>query len=133
MASGQHITRCNKLTIAFLLLSLTMFDSCQDLVPRDVQSVLFSGFRRSEIFGFLAGLGTTFAALPDLLRMFKRRSHLGMNPMMATIMGAFQIFWIYYGLLIDSRPVILWNLVAVFVNSITVGAYYYFAHKVKID
>jgi len=32
-----------------------------------------------------------------------------MNPTMAGITGVFQIAWIYYGLLIASRPVIAWN------------------------
>ena len=85
----------------------------------------------SEIVGFLAGLGTTFAAFPDLLAMLKRRSSLGMNPRMGTIMGAFQLLWIYYGLLIASRPVIVWNVIAVCINFLTVGAYAYFVRKEK--
>jgi MtN3 and saliva related transmembrane protein len=44
--------------------------------------------------------------------MFKRRSSAGMNPRMGAIMGAFQVLWIYYGLLIASRPVIIWNVIA---------------------
>ncbi|HEU4927114.1 MAG TPA: hypothetical protein VFT24_08695 [Vicinamibacterales bacterium] len=44
------------------------------------------------------------------------RSAQGMNPTMAGIMGLFQIFWIYYGLLIGSRPVLAWNMVAVVIN-----------------
>jgi len=35
---------------------------------------------------------------------------------MAAIMGVFQILWVYYGLLIASPPVIVWNVVAVLVN-----------------
>jgi hypothetical protein len=38
-------------------------------------------------------------------------------------MGGFQILWIYYGLLILSRPVIAWNTIAVVINLLTVGAY----------
>jgi uncharacterized protein with PQ loop repeat len=53
----------------------------------------------------MAGLGTTCAALPDLGAMLKRRSNAGMNPRMAAITGVFQIVWLYYGLLIASRPV----------------------------
>ena len=102
---------------------------CDDLVPRDIQSLFFPGFYRSEFVGFLAGLGTTFAALPDLLSMLRRRSSAGMNPRMAAITGAFQILWIYYGLLIASRPVILWNLIAVFINFFSVAAYCYFANR----
>jgi MtN3 and saliva related transmembrane protein len=43
-------------------------------------------------------------------------------------MGAFQILWVWYGLLIVSRPVVLWNIIAVATNFISVGAYFYFAH-----
>lgn len=87
-----------------------------------------------EIIGFVAGFGTTFAAVPDLIAMFKRRSSKGMNPTMASIMGTFQIVWIYYGVLIASRPVIAWNAVAVGINFLTVGAYFYFAsHEKKQD
>lgn len=81
----------------------------------------------TEIVGFVAGFGTTFAALPDLIAMLKRRSSEGMNPSMAAIMGTFQVVWVYYGMLIDSRPVMAWNIIAVVINSITVGAYFYFA------
>jgi MtN3 and saliva related transmembrane protein len=79
----------------------------------------------------LAGFGTTFAAVPDLVALLKRRSSAGMAPMMAAIMGAFQILWVYYGLLIDSRPVVAWNLVAVLINFLTVGVYWYFVRKEK--
>ena len=77
----------------------------------------------------MAGLGTTFAAVPDLVSMLKRRSRAGMYPMMAAIMGTFQILWVYYGFLIASRPVIVWNVVAVLINFLTVGAYSYFGRK----
>ena len=83
------------------------------------------------IVGIVAGFGTTFAAFPDFLAMLKRRSSLGMNPRMGAIMGAFQILWVYYGLLIASRPVIIWNVIAVFINFLTVGAYAYFLRKEK--
>jgi len=127
VAMGQS----NRRTLVVLFLSLTALSGCQDLVPRDTQSLFFPGLRRSEVFGFVAGFGTTFAALPDLVAMLKRRSSAGMSPMMATIMGAFQILWVYYGLLIDSRPVVAWNLVAVLINFFTAGAYWFFVSKEK--
>lgn len=80
-----------------------------------------------DIIGFVAGFGTTFAAMPDLIAMLKRRSCQGMNPTMAAIMGTFQIVWVYYGILIESRPVIIWNMIAVAINFLAVGAYFYFA------
>jgi uncharacterized protein with PQ loop repeat len=50
---------------------------------------------------------------------------------MAAIMGVFQLLWIYYGLLIASRPVIAWNMVAVIVNFISVAAYRHFVRREK--
>ena len=108
-----------------------MLSGCAGLIPKDTQSLLFPKFSRSEVLGFVAGFGTTFAALPDLIRMFRRRSSQGMNPTMAGIMGAFQILWVYYGLLILSRPVIVWNIVAVAVNFWSVWAYFRFARLEK--
>ncbi len=121
--------RSNRLVLSVLLLSLVAFCGCGELVPHDVQSLLIPRFHRSELIGFLAGLGTTFAAVPDLVAMLKRRSSAGMNPRMAAIMGVFQILWVYYGLLIASRPVIAWNVVAVLINSLSVGAYRHFARR----
>ncbi|HEY2912452.1 MAG TPA: hypothetical protein VGK21_03770, partial [Candidatus Angelobacter sp.] len=61
--------------------------------------------------------------------MFRRRSSAGMNPRMVAIMAIFQIVWVYYGLLILSRPVIAWNLIAVLTNSLSVGSYFYFVRR----
>lgn len=79
----------------------------------------------------MAGFGTTFAAVPDLVVMFRRRSSAGMNPRMAAILGVFQILWVYYGLLIASRPVVAWNVIAVLINFLSVGAYLHFVRKEK--
>ena len=112
-----------------VLLSIIILCGCEGLVIQDPSSLLVPRFQRSEILGFVAGFGTTFAAVPDLVRMFRRRSSKGMNPTMAGIMGIFQIIWVYYGLLILSRPVILWNLIAVIINFMTVWAYFRFARS----
>jgi len=71
----------NAVVPLWLLGGLTVA-GCSDLVPADPSSLLSSTLHRSEVVGFVAGLGTTFAAVPDL----------------------------YYGLLIASRPVVAWNV-----------------------
>ncbi len=116
-----------------LLLSLITLCGCQRLVPHDTTSLFLPKFHRSEIVGIMAGFGTTFAAVPDLVAMLRRRSSAGMNPRMTAIMGAFQILWVYYGLLILSRPVIAWNVFAVLINFLSVGAYLYFVRKERIE
>ncbi len=125
------MNRSNRVLFIVALPSLIALCGCQGLVPHDTQSLLFAGFKRSEIFGIVAGFGTTFAAVPDLVAMLRRRSSAGMNPRMAAIMCVFQILWVYYGLLIASRPVVLWNVIAVLVNFLSVGAYFYFVRKEK--
>ena len=115
----------NRLLILFSL----MLSGCEDLIVHDTSSLFFPGFRHSEVVGVLAGFGTTFAAVPDLIAMLKRRSSKGMNPRMAAIMGLFQIVWVYYGLLIASRPVIVWNIIAVLINFLSVAAYLWFARS----
>lgn len=125
--------RFHGLWLAVLFLSLGTLIGCQDLVPHDTSSLFLPRFQRSEIFGFIAGLGTTFAAVPDLVAMLRRRSSAGMNPRMVAIMGVFQVLWVYYGLLIASRPVIAWNVIAVLINFLSVGAYLYFVRKEKMQ
>jgi MtN3 and saliva related transmembrane protein len=125
-------TECsNRRTLGILVLSVLTLSGCEDLVIRDTSSLLVPRFQRSEILGLVAGFGTTFAAVPDLIAMIKRRSSAGMNPRMAGIMGVFQIAWVYYGLLIVSRPVIIWNVIGVVINFLNVGAYLYFVRREK--
>ena len=116
----------NASNLALLALAALALSGCEGLGVHDTQSLLLPRFQRSEVFGFVAGFGTTFAALPDLIGMLRRRSSAGMNPRMAAIMGVFQILWVYYGLLILSRPVVAWNVVAILINFLSVGAYLYF-------
>ncbi len=116
----------NGVMLCILLVSAITFCGCEDLVVHDASSLLVPRFQRSEVLGLVAGFGTTFAAVPDLSAMLRRRSSEGMNPRMAGIMGIFQIVWVYYGLLIASRPVVAWNAIAVVINFLSVGAYLHF-------
>jgi len=122
------MTRLNRIALSFTLLLVILLAGCNVLL-KDAPSLLNPTFKRSEIIGLVAGFGTTFAAMPDLIAMLRRRSTAGMNPRMAGIMGVFQVLWVYYGLLIVSRPVIIWNVIAILVNTVSVGAYFYFVRK----
>ena len=125
------MSRLKKVLLSPLLLTLIVLVSGCEELRRDTSSLLIPSFQRSEIFGFVAGLGTTFAVLPDLLAMLRRRSSAGMNPRMAAIIGTFQILWVYYGVLIVSRRVVAWNVIGVLINFFSVGAYSYFLRKEK--
>lgn len=58
---------------------------------------------------FCGELWTTFVAVADLIAILKGRSSVGMNPTMAAITGY------------ASRPVMVWNVIAVLINSFNVG------------
>ena len=119
----------NILTFCALILGATMISGCASLGIHDTASLLVPRLQRSEIFGLLAGFGTTFAGVPDLVTMLRQRSSERINPRMAAIMAVFQVLWVYYGLLIASRPVIIWNVLGVVINSIIVWSYFRFARK----
>jgi len=127
------MNRFKKPAMGVLFIGVIILSGCGEYAIHDTASLFVPGVQRSEIVGLVAGFGTTFAALPDLIAMFKRRSSKGMNPRMGSIMGAFQILWVYYGLLIASRPVVIWNIIAVATNFFTVGAYLYYARREKMN
>jgi uncharacterized protein with PQ loop repeat len=121
--------RFSRVTLGVFMVVLSICYGCRELGIEDTASLLLPTFQKSEVFGFVAGFGTTFAAVPDLFAMFRQRSSAGMNPRMASILMVFQIVWIYYGLLIHSRPVIAWNIIAVLINFSSVGTYLYFGRR----
>ena len=123
------MSRTREVCLLVLAVGMLLLCGCEELLPRDTASLLAPRWQRSEIVGLVAGFGTTFAALPDLLSMLRRRSSAGINPRMAAITGCFQVLWVYYGLLIVSRPVILWNVIAVVTNFISVFAYRHFRRR----
>jgi uncharacterized protein with PQ loop repeat len=126
----MNMNACNRtITYGALVMGAVALGGCENLGIHDTASLLAPTFTRSEVLGFVAGFGTTFAAVPDLIGMFKRRSSKGINPRMAGIIGVFQIVWVYYGFLIASRPVIAWNAIGVVINLLTVRAYLKFARR----
>jgi hypothetical protein len=115
--------RISMVMLVALIVCLIPIAGCQDLVIEGQAVLARRSIRDSRL------PGTTFAAVPDLLAMLRRKSSEGMNPRMGAIMGAFQVLWVYYGLLIGSRLVILWNVIAVLINLGTVGAFAYYLHR----
>ncbi len=48
---------------------------------------------------------------------------------MPAILSVFQVIWIYYGVLIGSRPIVMWNVIAVLINVLGVATYARFARR----
>ena len=127
------MAKFDRTILAALALGLITLCGCQELgTARHRKASLAPRFQRSEIIGFLAGLGNYLCRCAGFDSNGSNVAQAqGINPRMAEIIGAFQILWVYYGLLIASRPVIAWNVIAVLINFLCVGAYAYFVRARK--
>lgn len=134
IATHQRSTAIIMNSIKLLLFAIAMAIVALSVAIPSLATVEVEPVRHSlaaESIGLVAGFGTTFAAFPDFMMMWKNRSTQGMNPRMAAIMGSFQALWLVYGLMIDAPAVIIWNALSVVSNASTVSAYYYFARLEK--
>jgi len=68
------MSQLTKVVVPLLFLSFVVLCGCERLVPHDPRSLLIPRFHRSEIIGFVAGFGTTFAAVPDLFAILKHQA-----------------------------------------------------------
>ena len=61
--------------------------------------------------GLLAGLLTTIAFVPQVLKMYRTKSGRDISARMFTIFSIGILLWLYYGTLLQSLPIILANAV----------------------
>lgn len=65
----------------------------------------------TDAIGFLAGALTTIAFVPQALKMYTTKSGKDVSARMLLIFSAGLILWLIYGVMIESVPVILANVV----------------------
>jgi MtN3 and saliva related transmembrane protein len=68
----------------------------------------------SEYIGYLAGLLTTFAFVPQALRMIRTRQARDVSVTWAAAMTAGVFLWLCYGLVKNSVPLIAANGITLF-------------------
>ncbi len=64
-----------------------------------------------QLLGMLAGILTTVAFLPQVIKTWKSRSAKDLSLGMFSIFCMGVLLWLIYGLLIDDLPIILANLI----------------------
>ena len=66
-----------------------------------------------ELIGFIAGIFTTFAFLPQIARVLKTKSTADFSSgwLFMTLTGL--SLWLCYGFFINSQPVILFNFLSI--------------------
>ncbi len=67
----------------------------------------------AEIIGFVGGALVTVSLLPQIYRVFKRRSARDISLHFTILLLVGLAFWLSYGLVLNLRPVILWNGVSI--------------------
>ena len=73
-------------------------------------------FNYIDLFGFLAALLTTIAFLPQLYKTWKTKSADDVSLVMLILFILGLIFWIIYGLKINSIPILVANIITFFFN-----------------
>lgn len=74
-----------------------------------------------SLIGYLAAFLTTTAFVPQAYKSWRSRDLSGISLPMYAMFTAGVGFWLFYGLLIQSTPVILANLITFLLSSVVLG------------
>jgi MtN3 and saliva related transmembrane protein len=69
------------------------------------------------LLGLLAGAGTTFGFLPQLVKILQTKSTHDISLLMYVVITTGILLWLIYGLIIGSVPVIVANSVTLVISS----------------
>lgn len=70
-----------------------------------------------EYLGLLAGLLTTFATVPQIIRVYKLKSAREISLLFNSSLLVGVIIWLVYGILRDLLSLIIWNAIGIVLNS----------------
>ncbi len=68
------------------------------------------------VLGLAAGLLTTIGFVPQLVKGYRTKRMDDVSLVMPMLLSAGMALWLGYGLMIDSLPIIFWNIVALGLN-----------------
>jgi MtN3 and saliva related transmembrane protein len=68
------------------------------------------------VLGLAAGLLTTVGFVPQLVKGYQTKRMDDVSLVMPMLLSAGMALWLGYGLMIDSFPIIFWNIVALILN-----------------
>jgi MtN3 and saliva related transmembrane protein len=70
----------------------------------------------SEYLGIIAGLFTTFAIVPQIIRVYKLKSAREISLIFTTAMLLGVVFWLVYGIVLGLISLIIWNSIGIVLN-----------------
>jgi MtN3 and saliva related transmembrane protein len=69
-----------------------------------------------EYLGLVAGVFTTFAIVPQIMRVYKLKSAREISTLFTSTLLTGVLIWMVYGILLGSTPLIVWNAVGAVLN-----------------
>ena len=66
-----------------------------------------------SFLGLVAGALVTFSLIPQLIRVFKLKSAHEISLLFTTSLLLGMACWLAYGIYLDLKPIILWNIVGI--------------------
>lgn len=75
----------------------------------------------NEIAGFVAGILTTSAFLPQLIKIIKSRHTKDLSILTYVIFCSGIVIWIFYGIALKSLPIIIFNVITLLLNLIIIA------------
>jgi MtN3 and saliva related transmembrane protein len=71
----------------------------------------------AEILGIVAGIFTTFAVIPQIIRVYKLKSAREISLIFTSSMLLGIIIWLVYGIVLGLTAIIIWNSIGIVLNS----------------
>jgi MtN3 and saliva related transmembrane protein len=87
----------------------------------------------TNIVGFVAGMLTTAANLPQVWKTYRDRSGEGLSFRMLLTLAIGLVFWVVYGIMSHSLPVIATNVISLLVMITLIGMKLKFDHTPTKD
>lgn len=82
------------------------------------------------IIGSIAGLLTSVAAIPQVIKVFKEKKVENLSLLMISITTLGVFLWVIYGMIKNETPIIISNGVSTFFNTVLLILYFkYKNHK----
>ena len=70
-----------------------------------------------EYLGIIAGVFTTFAVIPQIIRVYKLKSAREISLLFTSSMIIGIAIWLVYGIMLDLKSIVVWNSIGICLNS----------------
>lgn len=70
----------------------------------------------AEYLGIVAGIFTTFAVVPQIMRVYKLKSAREISLIFTTSLLVGIIIWLGYGIMLGLYSIIIWNSIGIVLN-----------------